>query len=325
MSRFEVAVLHDYYVDRLVLIQEFGKLSDAISKKADEGGGGIHGVRQLEIRGGNAVNLAYALGRLGTRTFLLTHSDPAHEPLLRAGFKGLPVVLSVKKREAGLTVALEGMKRGARTNVMLGHNGGAGEFPPSLIDSDDWAALRDSKIVCSVNWAANSYGTELLMALRRRLGRKHKIFLDPADMRDRLEPYGELLRAMRERSLVDWISLNEAEARATGSLLGIRKKELGALSRRIARKLNLRVDIHTKDGSYTSTGSEAVRCGIGWVTPKRLTGAGDVWDAASIHFFLNGKSDADRLALANAAAKYYVSAEKPEAPTRLEVLRLKKA
>src|SRR3989475_2470160 len=325
MPPFEVAVLHDYYVDRLVLIEEFGKLSEAISKKAHEGGGGIHGVRQLEIRGGNAANLVYARGRLGTRPFLLTNSDPAHEPLLRAGFRGLDVVLSVKKKEAGLTVALEGMKRGARTNVMLGHNGGAGEFPPSLIDSDDWAALKESKIVCSVNWAANSNGTELLMALRRRLGRKHQIFLDPADMRDRLEAYGELLRAMGERSLVNWLSLNEAEARATGSMLGVRERDLGDLSRSIARKLNLRVDIHTKDGSYTSTGSEVQRCGIGWVTPKRLTGAGDVWDAASIHFFLNGKSDADRLALANAAAKYYVSAEKPEAPTRLEVLRLKKA
>jgi ribokinase len=324
MPRFEVAVLHDYYVDRLVLIQEFDRLSEAISKKADEGGGGIHGVRQLEIRGGNAANLAYALGRLRTRTFLLTHSDPAHEPLLRAGFKGLPVVLRVKKREAGLTVAIEGTTGGVRTNVMLGHNGGAGEFPPSVIDGDDWSALKESKIVCSVNWAANSHGTELLIALRKHLGRKHQIFLDPADMRDRLEPYGELLRIMRERNLVNWLSLNEAEARATGSLLGIREKDLGDLSRSIARKLSLRVDVHTKSGSYTSTGSEVVRCGIGWVTPKRLTGAGDVWDAASIHFFLRGKSDADRLALANAAAKYYVSAEEPEAPTRREVLRLMK-
>ena len=325
MSRFEVAVLHDYYVDRLVLIQEFGKLSDAISRKAEEGGGGIHGIRQLEIRGGNAANLAYALGRLGTRTFLLTHSDPPHEPLLRAGFKGLDVVLSVKNRKAGLTVALEGMTDGAKTNVMLGHNGGAGEFPPTMIDSDDWAALTGSKIICSVNWAANRFGTELLVALRRRLGRKHQIFLDPADIRDRLGAYRKLLRAIMERNLVNWLSLNEAEARATGSLLAIRERDLGDLSRSIARKLNLRVDVHTKDGSYTSTGSEVVRCRIGWVTPKRLTGAGDVWDAASIHFFLNGKSDADRLALANAAAKYYVSAEEPEAPTLGEVLRLMKA
>src|SRR5438445_12227768 len=325
MPPFEVAVLHDYYVDRLVLIEEFGKLSEAISKKAHEGGGGIHGVRQLEIRGGNAANLAYALGRLGTRTFLLTHSDPAHEPLLRDGFEGLPVILSVKKREAGLTVALEGKTGGTKTNVMLGHNGGAGEFSPSMIDREDWDALKDSKIVCSVNWAANNHGTELLTALRRHLGRKHQIFLDPADVRDRLEAYGELLRAMRERNLVNWLSLNEAEARATGSLLGIREMELGKLSRSIARQLNLRVDIHTKNGSYTSTGSEVARCEIGWVTPKRLTGAGDVWDAASIYFFLNGKSDVDRLALANAAAKYYVSAEEPEAPTRGEVLRLMKA
>src|SRR2546430_5268620 len=100
MSRFEVAVLHDYYVDRLVLIQEFGKLSDAISKKVDEGGGGIHGVRQLEIRGGNAANPAYALGRLWTRTFPPSHRGPAHEPLPRARVKGLPLALQVKKREA---------------------------------------------------------------------------------------------------------------------------------------------------------------------------------------------------------------------------------
>src|SRR5256886_17568646 len=98
MSRFEVAVLHDYYVDRLVLIQEFGKLSDAISKKADEGGGGIHGVRQLEIRGGNAVKPGYALGRLGTRTFLLTHRDPADGASLRAGFKRMPTGLRLKER-----------------------------------------------------------------------------------------------------------------------------------------------------------------------------------------------------------------------------------
>src|SRR3989442_2080446 len=120
MSRFEVAVLHDYYVDRLVLIQEFGKLSDAISRKAEEGGGGIHGVRQLEIRGGNAANLAYALGGVGTRNFLLTHKGPAHEPLLRAGFKGLPVVLSVEEREGGVASALGGMKKGGREERTLG-------------------------------------------------------------------------------------------------------------------------------------------------------------------------------------------------------------
>jgi len=104
--------------------------------------------------------------------------------------------------------------------------------------------------------------------LRKRLGRRHQIFLDPADMRERLEAYGELLRMMRERNLVNWLSLNEAEARATGSLLGIRGRDLGDLSRRIARTLSLRVDIHTKDGSYTSTGSEVVRCRIGWVTRR---------------------------------------------------------
>src|SRR2546426_12815843 len=110
MSRFEVAVLHDYYVDRLVLIQEFGKLSDAISKKVDEGGGGIHGVRQLEIRGGKAPQPGYPLGGLAARTLPLVDSGPAPETLLRGGFKGLPRGLMGQKREGERSGCLEAGK-----------------------------------------------------------------------------------------------------------------------------------------------------------------------------------------------------------------------
>ena len=53
---------------------------------------------------------------------------------------------------------------------------------------------------------------------------------------------------------------------------------------------------------------------------RRLTGAGDVWDAASVVGRLDGMEDLERLRFANAAARYYVSAELPVPPRREDVL-----
>ena len=155
MSRsFDVAVMHDFFVDRLVHVESLKSLTMQVERKAKEGGGGLHGITQTEISGGNAVNLAHALARLGLRILLVTHSDGPHLPLLRHTFEGLDAELRVKPLRAGLTVAFE-----ERVNVMLGDGGGAREFGPGLLDEDDWDALKSASVVCSVNWAANRRGT----------------------------------------------------------------------------------------------------------------------------------------------------------------------
>ena len=150
--------MHDFFVDRLVHIRSLPKMTGLMSKKAATGGGGLHGVTQEEVRGGNAVNLAHALARLGLKTLLITHSDTIHEPLLRRTFEGLKAEIRVKPMPAGLTVAFE-----EKVNVMLGDSRGASDFGPSNLDDSDWRALENSRVVCSVNWAANLRGTELLV------------------------------------------------------------------------------------------------------------------------------------------------------------------
>ncbi|HEY6283625.1 MAG TPA: hypothetical protein VIW22_06850, partial [Nitrososphaerales archaeon] len=112
---FDVAVMHDFFVDRLVHTKSFAGMIGTLSEKAAAGGGGLHGVPQEEVRGGNAVNLAHALARLGLRTLLITHSDRTHEPLLRETFEGLRAEVRVKPAPAGLTVAFE-----EKVNVMMG-------------------------------------------------------------------------------------------------------------------------------------------------------------------------------------------------------------
>lgn len=317
---FDAAVLHDFFVDRLVFVGDFDRFLRTIRRKVEQGGGGIRDVKQVDIRGGNAVNFTHALARLGDRVFLIAQTDENHERLLRSTFRGLKVHSSLRRRPAGLTVALEGRSRGRSVNVMMSDRRGAGEFSSSSLTETDWVALEKSSIVCVVNWAANLRGNELVQGLRSNLRKGKKIFFDPADVRDTLGRYRILLGLIRRKRVVDWVSLNRFEAELTGKILGVGGRGTRQLCERIARDLNVRVDVHTEESSVTSDGHETVSHRTLVVTPMRLTGAGDVWDAASVHFHLRGKTELMRITLADTAARLYVSSESADPPNELQIL-----
>ncbi len=314
--RFDVAVMHDYYVDRLVHVDSIGGFTRAVLQKGAVGGGGIHGTSQEDVKGGNAVNLAHALARLGLRTLLITHSDQPHEPLLRRAFDGLKVQLRIKPLPAALTVALE-----AEANVMAGDGKGASDFGPSLLDESDWKALESSRVVCSMNWAANRRGTELLIALRRKLGRDKPIFLDPADFRDNVPGFTKLLGLIADRHVVDWLSMNEREAMVAAGALGLGACEPSKVCLRIARRLGVVFDLHGTRKSYTSEGTRVAEARVGSTRPRRLTGAGDVWDAGAIFGRLRGMDEVARLEFANKVAKLYLESREPIPPTLEQATR----
>ena len=314
--KFDVAVMHDFYIDRLLYAGAMERFTESLTTKAEEGGGGIHGARQEDVRGGNAVNLACALARLGLRTLLITHSDRAHEGVLRQAFEGLDAELRVKPRPTALTVALEG-----DVNVMLGDGKGAADFGPDLLDRSDWRALEDSLVVCSVNWAVNRRGTELLLALRDRLGPSKPIFFDPADFRDRGKDFGDLLEVLTAKHPVDWIGMNEYEAVATASALGIARGGLGEMCRALAKRLRVVFDLHADRASYSSEGTRVSAAKVSSVRALRLTGAGDVWDAAAIYGRLRKMDEPERLKFANEAARLFLKNRVAEPPTLAQVNR----
>lgn len=314
MKPFEVAVMHDFFVDRLVHVRSLPGILALAKSKAREGGGSIHDITQGDAKGGNAVNLAHALAVLGARVLLITHSDREHVPLLLGAFEGLDAEVRVKPLPPGLTVAFE-----ERVNVMISHSGGAERFPPSLLTGEDWESLRRCHVVASVNWAVNRHGTELLLALRKRLGAGAALFFNPSDVRDRFERYAALTRRLQAKRLVDWISLNEFEAAATARALGFRTRVSGSLCSRISRAFDVRVDIHTEKVTFTSSRGRLSERRTGWVHPRRLTGAGDVWDAASIFASLRGMEDNERLEFANSAARLYVTGKIQRPPKLSEV------
>jgi ribokinase len=314
-TRFDVAVMHDYFVDRLVHVRSLVEFAGKLAAKEKDGGGGIHGIPQEQIRGGNAVNLARALAKLGLRTLLLTHSDQENLGLLKDAVRGLPLELRVRPLRAGMTVAFEG-----KENVMLGDGGGAADFGPEALDDGDWDALAESPVVCTVNWAANKKGTELLRSVRSRLGREVTIFMDPADFRDRIPEFRRLLNVTSREHLVDWMSMNEEEARAACGAMGARVGGLPGMCLYLAGKLGVSMDLHADSMSCRSDGLHTVRAPVTPVRARRLTGAGDVWDAGSIYGRLMGWEDRRALGFANAAARLYLKNPAPEPPGLEDVL-----
>ena len=315
-TKFDVAVMHDFYIDRLVFWDSIGDMADVMKEKAAAGGGGIHGVVQEDVRGGNAVNLAQALAKLGLKTLLITHSDRAHESILRQAFDGLDAELRVKPLPTALTVAFEG-----EINVMLGDGRGASEFGPSALEPGDWRALQNSRVVSVVNWAINREGTGLLTSLRERLGTEKTMFFDPADFRDRAPEFLELLRVLRRKHLVDWLSMNQQEAVAAARMLGIGGADLAEVCTGLAKALGVVFDLHADGASYSSEGTRVTEARVRTVRTRRLTGAGDVWDAGAIYGRIKGMEEKERLRFANCAAKLYLKSADPVPPTAGQVFR----
>jgi ribokinase len=310
VARFEAVVMHDFYVDRLVNIGSISSLRETLERKRADGGGGIRGVSQYEVRGGNAVNLALALAKLGVKTLLITHSDASHVRMLESAVEDAHAGLRTKAGRAGLTVALEG-----EVDVMLSDPGGAADFGPELLDEADWDAMRGAAFVCVVNWAANKKGTALLSSVRKGLGRGKRVFLDPADFRDDLHRFMELASLQKEAKLVDWMAMNAQEAAAGVRALGLKAEGVADEAMALAKDMGCEVDVHAETETASSDGTTAASVPCFQGEPRRLTGAGDVWDAASLRCRLKGIDVQERLEFSNAAAWCYVTAERPEPPS----------
>ena len=306
--------MHDFFVDRVVCPTSLNSLVTWMGARNKPEMGLTQKVLQRDVGGGNAVNLAFALASLGLKTLLITHSDATHRRMLLQPFENLDVEVRVKSLPPALTLAFEG-----GVNVMLNDGRGAAKFSPSLLDEQDWDSLKNSGLICSVNWAVNTYGTELLLALRRRLGEK-TIFLDPADFRDRQIPFSRLLKRIKERNTVDWLSLNEEEAFASAKLLRLTARDAKDACRRLAEALGIMVDVHSKKGSFSSSRGHVYQSVCRESRVVRSMGAGDVWNAATIYGRLTGMPDTKRLEFANAAARLYISTESLKAPSLAQVM-----
>jgi ribokinase len=325
-----IVVMPDFFVDRIIRLESKEKLFDTLGEKAKRGGGSLRGVPTMDIKGGNAVNVAYCLAKLGISVALFTVADEAGATMIRQAFSqfGDRATLRIASGKSGLTTAFEFPHEDTRVNVMVSDIGDNANFGPEKLSSEaDRAILKNADGVMITNWASNQKGTELAeFAFRNSPSAFH--FIDPADVETRKQDFSDSLG--RLAGITDCLSINEnecnslAEALGLGHLLGSSygADEVKSAAKVIAEKVGISTDLHSKVGAAWSNGKESTFVHAIKVDAKTLTGAGDSWDAADIIGYLAGLDPQERLLFANCSASLYVRDSQGEPPAMNKVFEL---
>ncbi len=333
---FKVVVMPDFFIDRFVTYYGSAKqLYGAIVKVAERRGGNIHGVKQMELRGGNAANTAAALAALDVKVYPIITTDPMGFQLLQyyLGPFGVDLFHVRLDGEVALTTAFELAHNKERVNIMLGDLGSLPNFGPKDLVEKDFELLQNADYVCVFNWASTRrWGTELaekVFSYVKEEG-KGKTYYDSGDPTPNSRNIRKLLRKVIKTRLVDILSINENEAFQYASRLDGRVKRLKSklnhhemakeCARALAKHLSARVDLHTRAFSGSFTSEYEVVLPTFPVSGLRSTGAGDSWNAGNIYGDSLKIPDSCRLTLANAVAAYYVSSPAAEHSTLAKLI-----
>ena len=318
-----IVVMHDFFVDRIIRLESKENLFGALSEKAKVGGGSIRGIPTADVKGGNAVNIAYSLAKLGAKVSLFTVADEMGSIMIRQTFAqfGDKVTLRIANGRTGLTTCFEFPHEGTRVNVMVSDVGDNESFGSERISSEaDRTILKNADGVMVVNWATNINGTELAeFSFKNSPSAFH--FLDPADIETRKHDFRDSLAKLS--GVTDCLSINENECNSLADALGFGQllgcvysvEEVKQAAKRISEGVGISTDLHTKVGAAWSNGKESAFAHSIKVDAKRLTGAGDTWDAADIIGYLAGLHPQERLLFANCCASLYIRDPNGEPPS----------
>lgn len=321
-----IVVLNDFFLDRIIKIQDLAGLYKQILEKTSLGGS-IRGIPQFDIKGGNATNVAHALVKLGCPVSLITVADSTSSHILKETFSEFPKVsLFIIDGKPGRTTSLEFNNNGDIVNIMLSDLGDNENFGPDKLGSKEQVVLKKADAVIVTNWASNERATELSrFAFEKSKSALH--FLDPADIQTRPGEFKEALSELG--SDLDSLCINENECNILLGQYGLdtladvdnTKKSV----KELATRTSVSIDLHTSIGSCWSNGNDVEFVKSFPVQPKFVTGAGDVWDAANLVGYLANLEPAERLLFASGAASLYINSFQGIPPTIDQVLSLIKS
>lgn len=301
----KVVVLPHFCIDNLIQYAgSFDSFKESAERIVNQGGGNLE-IPQVQQIGGKAANFANTLASLGMPSYLIAKTNELGYILLEHLFRGKKVNYSHVKKDGEL--AFTSSIELDSANIMISDPGSLSQFGSENLTKEDEELIMSADLVCISDWGLNEKGTELARHVFKLVKEEGgKTFFDPGDPSPKGAKMDEeikgLISEVISAGLVDIISVNLNEAEQLGGLDFLRTQT--------------RVDLHTRDFSKSIFGfRDSAKVPTFNVSPKRLTGAGDAWNAADAYAEIAGFSHEMRLLLANAAAAYYISDPQGRHPT----------
>lgn len=327
---FKVVVMPDFYLDYILTYP--GKLEDLTAsfvEVAQRGGGNLLGWKHTVGRGGNASNIVAQLSKFGCEVVPIIETDEFGKMVLEHFLKGADLSHVRTTGTMSRTVSFETEHSGRRVNIMVSDPGSLSKFGPEKLTEDDKQLIIEADFVCVLNWNQNMSGTDLaqhVFSLAKGEG-KATTFFDPGDPALRVHEIAELNEKVLTPGLVDVLSVNENElmhlakgvAEDTSEIEGAEENMLFQAAS-VFSMLVPRVDLHTPEFSATFVDGQRVRVPCAKIKPTKVTGAGDVWNAADIFAQGVGLGHKERLIFANAAGAAYLERQGLEPPSLHEVI-----
>jgi sugar/nucleoside kinase (ribokinase family) len=327
--RFKVVVMPDFYLDYILTYP--GKLEDltkSFLEVAQRGGGNLLGWGHTVGRGGNASNVVAQLYKLGCQVVPIIETDELGKTVLQHFLKGVDLSHVRTTGTMSRTMSFETEHSGRRVNIMVSDPGSLSQFGPEKLTEEDKRIISEADFVCVLNWNQNLKGTDLaerVFSIAKEEG-KAVTFFDPGDPALRTGELEGLNQRVLTPGLVDVLSVNENElvhlakgvAEDTSEIEGAEDPLFGAAS--VFSMMIPRVDLHTPEFSATFVDGQRLRVACAKIKPTKVTGAGDVWNAADIYAQGVGLGHKDRLIFANAAGAAYLERRGLEPPTLGEVV-----
>jgi sugar/nucleoside kinase (ribokinase family) len=326
---FKVAVMPDFFLDYILAYPgKLEELTASFQEVAQRGGGNLLGWQHTVGRGGNASNVVAQLTKLGCQAAPIIETDPLGRAVLEHFLKGADLSHVRDTGTMSRTVSFETEHSGRRVNIMVSDPGSLSEFGPEKLTQDDKRLIAEADFVCVLNWNQNMKGTDLaekVFSLAKK-GGKAVTFFDPGDPALRTGELQDLNERVLTKGLVDVLSVNENElmhlakgvAEDTSEIEGADEPLFEAAS--VFSMLIPRVDLHTPEFSATFVDGQRLRVPCARIKPAKVTGAGDVWNAADIFAQGVGLGHKERLIFANAAGAAYLERQELEPPSLDEVI-----
>ncbi|MEM2962752.1 MAG: carbohydrate kinase family protein, partial [Candidatus Bathyarchaeia archaeon] len=220
--------------------------------------------------------------------------------------------------ELAMTVALELKHMGRSFNAMLNHPGSVADFCFEDLESSDLDLIRGTDYLIVTEWTMNLRGTDLAEKIFSYAERfPCRKFFDPGDPSWRKQDINDLVERVLLPAKFQVLSVNESEAIWYASYFDhryldrMRSEPLEKLgfecAKRLRDELKLRIDLHTPTFTASIEGAKEFLTPTFEVEVRRVTGAGDAWQAGNVYGELIGLTPEERLLLANATAAYYIS------------------